>query len=157
MPIFWSLARREYIVAWNHFIFGSNTEALMLGTPCPTVTIGPHVHGGFGLELGFRRIICISDLTSASVIAGNTAQILGRSLGSEIDFYHVPPHSVVRAPKQLPRLVETYCNTLKILDPQEKNISSQLARSRISSRPDLFRRTGSCSIQRHDSPDCSRR
>jgi nucleotide-binding universal stress UspA family protein len=89
--------------ALDHFIFGSNTEALMLSTPCPTVTIGPHVHGGFGLELGFRRIICISDLTSASAVAGNTAQILARSLGCEIDFYHVSPHSVARAPKQLPR------------------------------------------------------
>jgi nucleotide-binding universal stress UspA family protein len=106
----------------NHFIFGSNTEALMLGAQCPTVTIGPHVHGGFGPELGFRRIICVSDLTSASTVAANAAQILARSLGSAIDFYHLPQHSVVRAPKRGRRLVEAYCDTLRVLDSQEQNI-----------------------------------
>jgi nucleotide-binding universal stress UspA family protein len=110
----------------NHLIIGSNTEALMLGTQCPTVTIGPHVHGGFGvelgLELGFRRIICVSDLTIASAVAGRTALVLAQSLGSEVNLYHLLPHSAVSDPNQVPRLVEAYCNALKVLEQKGQTI-----------------------------------
>jgi nucleotide-binding universal stress UspA family protein len=74
---------------FGHLLIGSNTEALMLRSPCPTLTIGPHVLAGVNLEGRFSKVIYISNFTSASAATAPFALRLSQLLAKGIEVYHV--------------------------------------------------------------------
>lgn len=118
----------------SHLLIGSNTETIMLGSSCPTLTIGPHVHGGIGPNLSFRRIIYISDFSAESTAAASYAAALSRALSIDVELYQVKPASEDQDEDS--RLQETalaYCDALKSrpdIDPKWLSVEFQLSRIR---------------------------
>jgi nucleotide-binding universal stress UspA family protein len=72
-----------------HLLIGSNTEALMLRSPCPTLTIGPHVLAGVNLDGRFKKIVYISNFKPASAAAAPFALQLSQMLASGIEICQV--------------------------------------------------------------------
>lgn len=105
----------------GHLLIGSNTEAMMLRSPCPTFTIGPHVLAGVGLDSRFKKVIYLSNFSAASAAAAPYALQLNRCLGGGIEICQV-----VRAREEkektgkLKALVERYCERLKCYGSEVK-------------------------------------
>jgi nucleotide-binding universal stress UspA family protein len=73
----------------GHLLIGSNTEALMLRSPCPTLTIGPHVLAGVNLDGRFKKVVYISNFRTASAAAAPFALQLSQMLASSIEICQV--------------------------------------------------------------------
>jgi nucleotide-binding universal stress UspA family protein len=73
----------------GHLLIGSNTEALMLRSPCPTLTIGPHVLAGVDVNFRFKRVVYVSNLGAASAVAAPFALKLSQALATDIEIYQV--------------------------------------------------------------------
>lgn len=73
----------------EHFLLGSNTEALMYKAPCPILTVGPRVLGGVSLDAPFKKLIYVTNLRPDSIAAAPHAVRIAKSLGIEIELYHV--------------------------------------------------------------------
>jgi len=98
----------------GHLLIGSNTEALMLRSPCPTLTIGPHVLAGVNLDGRFNKVIYISNFTSASAAAAPFALQLSQLLAKGIEVYHVVKDFERKEQSaHLKEVVETYCSKLR--------------------------------------------
>lgn len=98
----------------GHLLLGSNAEAIMLNATCPTLTIGPHVHGGIEPTGGFERLICAIDLSPESARAAAYAMGLARDFGIEVEFYHLPEKA---EGAELDRRVSAFCLSLSRLAP----------------------------------------
>ena len=105
----------------DHLLIGSNTEGLMLRSPCPMLTIGPHVLAGVDLSSPFKRAVYVSNLRPASAAAAPFALGLSQALGIDIEVYQV-----VKAPIEKERaeplkgMIEEYCSRMRRLLPDVK-------------------------------------
>lgn len=102
----------------GHLLIGSNTEALMLGAPCPTLTIGPYVHGGINPDGSFDRLLCLSDFTPASAKAAAYAYGLAQDFGAPVELFQLPPDFARSDPQQLNQLAREYCAALASYKPE---------------------------------------
>jgi|SRR5882757_2763390 len=69
----------------NHLLLGSNTEALMLHSPCPTVTVGPQVRRGISIDTHLRKAVYVSDHTTPSIPAIKHALQLCNTIAHETE------------------------------------------------------------------------
>lgn len=98
---------------FGHLLIGSNTEALMLHSPCPILTIGPHVLAGVNIEDRFSKVIYISNFTSASAAAALFALRLSQLLAKGIEVYHVVKDFERKEQSaHLKEVSEAYCSRL---------------------------------------------
>ena len=97
----------------DHMLIGSNTEALLLNAPCPTLTVGRHVLGGVMLDIKFNRIIYISDFTPEAVAAAPYALLLGREFGAEVDVCQLLPAVAEDNTALRNDLATQYCEQMK--------------------------------------------
>jgi nucleotide-binding universal stress UspA family protein len=101
----------------GHLLLGSNTEALMLGSRCLTLTVGPYVPENTDEKLDFQKVVYISDFTIASTAAATYAYALGEVFGAEVEIYQLASKA---AKKDLPRLKHAaaqFCDVLGFTDP----------------------------------------
>lgn len=102
----------------GHLLIGSNTEALMLRSPCPTLTIGPHVLAGVNLDGRFKKVVYISNFKPASAAAAPFALQLSQMLASSIEIYQVvKAQEVSENPARLQGIIEEYCSRLRLYSP----------------------------------------
>lgn len=102
---------------FDHFLLGSNTEALMLGSRCLTLTVGPHLRQVVSRKISVNKIIYISDFSVASTAAATYAFALGQVFAIEIEMYQLASKA---ARKDAPRLTDAatqYCDVLRFVDP----------------------------------------
>lgn len=105
----------------GHLLIGSNTEALMLRSPCPTLTIGPHVLAGVNLDGRFKKVVYISNFKPASAAAAPFALQLSQMLASSIEIYQVvKTQELKETPAQLQVIAEEYCSRLRSFVPDIK-------------------------------------
>jgi nucleotide-binding universal stress UspA family protein len=123
----------------NHLLLGSNTEALMLRSPRPTLTVGPHVYGGFGSSLAFKKIIYVSDFSVTSAAAAQFAQALGETFGAEVEIYQLPHGADHSESMNLQRAATKYCAALASVVPaiEKQWRSPDFQLSRIHAEADL--------------------
>jgi nucleotide-binding universal stress UspA family protein len=98
----------------GHLLIGSNTEALMLRSTCPTLTIGPHVLAGVDLNSHFKKVVYVSNFRPASAAAAPFALKLSQSLSTDIEIYQVA-RDVEQEDKKahLKEMAEEYCSRLR--------------------------------------------
>ena len=101
----------------DHLLLGSNTEALMLGSQKPILTVGPNVPDVSEREIQYRKVIYISDLSIASTSAAIYAFALSEAFGVEIEIYQLASKAAKRDPKALKRMTAQYCDLLRFADP----------------------------------------
>jgi nucleotide-binding universal stress UspA family protein len=87
----------------THVFIGSNAEKILLSSPCPTLTVGRHVMAGIDLDLNFRKMLVVSDMSPESAFASRYAACLGENLGLEIE---VLPVSADSAAPDLQKVIE---------------------------------------------------
>lgn len=75
----------------EHLLIGSNAEHLLLSSPCPTLTIGAHVLAGVDLGFSPKKILFLSDLTLASVVATPYAIQMAREFKVELVILQMLP------------------------------------------------------------------
>jgi nucleotide-binding universal stress UspA family protein len=124
----------------NHLFIGSNTEALMLNSPCPTLTIGPYVHGGTNLELGFNRILYVSDFSEGSTVAAPFVQSLARDWAADVEIFQVLPESVRNDSSRIHQLASSCCAALESFRPNivEEWCIPEFQISRISTAEEVL-------------------
>ena len=100
----------------DHFLLGSNSEALMLGSPCPTLTVGPDVPERREAHATCHKVIYISDLSTASATAAVFANRIGRAFGVETEVYQLASHVTRHETLKLQDALARYTNVLKRID-----------------------------------------
>ncbi len=102
----------------EHLLIGSNTEALMLRSTCPTLTVGPHVLAGVDLNSHFKKVVYVSNFRPASAAAAPFVLKLGQTLSTEIEVCQVA-RDVEQEDKKthLKEMAEEYCSRLRSLAP----------------------------------------
>ncbi len=105
----------------GHLLIGSNTEALMLRSTCPTVTIGPHVLAGVDLNSHFKKVVYVSNFRPASAGAAPFALKLSQALSTEIEIYQIVKDAE-QGDRQshVKEMAEEYCSRLRSLAPDIK-------------------------------------
>lgn len=102
----------------GHLLIGSNTEALMLRSTCPTLTVGPHALAGVDLDSHFKKVVYISNFRPASANAAPFALKLSQSLSTEIEIHQVVRDLESEDKKaDLKERVEEYCSRLRSFMP----------------------------------------
>lgn len=106
----------------GHLLIGSNTEAMMLRCPCPTLTIGPHVLAGIGLDSPFKKVVYISNLRPAAACAAPFAFKLSQDLAIDIEIHQVVRKAMegeaeVRIEDHIKERLAEYCASLRELRP----------------------------------------
>lgn len=86
----------------DHLLLGSNTEALMLGARCMTMTIGPRVPQPNEEPLTFRKIVYVSDFSVSSTAAASYAFMFGRVFGVDVDTYQLASKAALSQTKTQP-------------------------------------------------------
>ncbi len=99
----------------DHMLIGSNTEALLLNAPCPTLTVGRHVLGGVRLDIGFKKILYVSDFTPEAAAAAPYALLLGREFGAEVDVCQLMPEVAEDNTAVRNGLAEQYCDQMRTI------------------------------------------
>lgn len=102
----------------DHLILGSNSEALMLGSPCPTLTVGPHVPESQGPQVTCQKVIYISDLSVASTAAATFADKLGRIFGVNTEVYQLASKAAKHETLKLENTAAQYCDVLSFVDSE---------------------------------------
>jgi nucleotide-binding universal stress UspA family protein len=97
----------------EHAFIGSNAEKILLSASYPTFTVGRHVLAGIDLDLNFRKVLLVSDLSPESATAAKYAASLGQDLGLEIEILPVFPGGAHDSEK-VREVVETYCADLRL-------------------------------------------
>ncbi len=101
----------------GHFLIGSNAEAILLSSPCPTLTVGRHVMGGAGPEIFFDRVLYITDFTPEAAVAAPYAVALSQEFGAHLDICHLIPEAISASLKPRDQLAQEYCEAMKRLLP----------------------------------------
>lgn len=119
----------------DHLLLGSNSEALMLGSPCPTLTVGPHVPESPEPQVTCQKVIYISDLSIASTTAATFADKLGRVFGVETEVYQLASRTAKQEAGKLENTAAQYCDVLRFVDSElpAEWFSPEFQLSRISS------------------------
>jgi nucleotide-binding universal stress UspA family protein len=102
----------------DHLLLGSNSEALMLGSPCPTLTVGPRVPQTVEPQMTCRKLIHISDLSIASTSAAMFANRLGQAFHAETDVYQLVSKATAQDAPKLLEAAAQYCDILRFVDPE---------------------------------------
>jgi nucleotide-binding universal stress UspA family protein len=106
----------------GHLLIGSNTEALMLRCPCPTLTIGPHVLAGIGFDSPFKKVVYISNLRPAAACAAPFAFKLSQDLAIDIEIHQVVRKAIENEVENhiedhITERLADYCSKLRELRP----------------------------------------
>jgi nucleotide-binding universal stress UspA family protein len=101
----------------GHLLIGSNAEAVLLSSPCPTLTVGRHVLGGVGLQLDFERILYITDFTPEAAVAAPYAVALREEFGAHLDVCHLISEAIGESPKLRNQVAQEYCEAMKRILP----------------------------------------
>ncbi len=99
----------------EHLLIGSNAEKILLSAPCPTLTVGKHVMAGIDLDLNFRKIMFISDMSPESISAAEYAVALGKQLDIQVEIMQLAPDDADADPQRLNADLERYCVELSRL------------------------------------------
>jgi nucleotide-binding universal stress UspA family protein len=97
----------------EHMLIGSNAEKILLSAPCPTLTAGRHVMAGIDLDLNFRKILLVSDMSQESVVAALYADSLGQDLGIPTELIQVPTDDAAINSENTQVAIEKYCAGLR--------------------------------------------
>jgi nucleotide-binding universal stress UspA family protein len=68
-------------------LLGSVAEEIIRDSPCPVLTVGPHVTGG--PSAGIQSIVCATDFSAGSVRAAELAASLAREFQAHLTLTHV--------------------------------------------------------------------
>jgi nucleotide-binding universal stress UspA family protein len=97
----------------DHLLIGSNTEKILLGVDCPTLTVGAHVLSGFDIEEHLKEILYFSDFTPQATAAAPVALYFGKQFSVPVDPYLLLP-AVARDNERLRQeLAKDYCESMK--------------------------------------------
>lgn len=96
----------------EHALIGSNAEKILLSAPCPTLTVGRHVLAGIDLDLNFRKILLISDMSPESITAALFAVSLGRDLDIPIEILQISSDNRAVNTHHVSAILEEYCSNL---------------------------------------------
>lgn len=124
----------------DHFVLGSNTEALILGSHRPTLTVGPHVPQTTGQSIAFQKVIYISDFSVASAAAATYALAFGQAFAAEVELYQLASKAARRDVPGLERTAAQYCDVLRFADPdlQTQWYDHEFQLSRIQPESELM-------------------
>ncbi|ADV82715.1 universal stress protein [Terriglobus saanensis] len=101
---------------FDHLLLGSNTEALMLGSHRPTLTVGPRVPERLEHET-FQKIIYISDFSVASTAAATFANLLEQAFQTTTEVYQLVSKAALKDAERLANTAAQYCDMLRFADP----------------------------------------
>lgn len=96
----------------EHMLIGSNAEKILLSSPCPTLTVGRHVMAGIDLDLNFRKILLIADMSQESLVASLYADTLGQDLGIPTELIPVSTDDATINFEHTRVTMEKYCANL---------------------------------------------
>lgn len=102
----------------DHLVLGSNTEALMLGSQTLILTVGPQVPEATEPELHYRKVIHVSDFSTASTSAAAYAYAFGEALGVTTEIVQLTSKAARQDTATLKRTVAQYCDLLRFADPK---------------------------------------
>jgi nucleotide-binding universal stress UspA family protein len=74
---------------FERFLLGSVTEKLLRKSPCPVLTVPPHVERAAPPRGGFARVLCPTDFSAAASQALGFALELARDPGGAVTVLHV--------------------------------------------------------------------
>ena len=97
----------------DHLLIGSNTEKILLGAECPTLTIGAHVLSGFVIEEHLKEILYFSDFTSEATAAAPMALFLAKEFTVPVDACVLMPNVAEHNERLRKELAEDYCQSMK--------------------------------------------
>jgi nucleotide-binding universal stress UspA family protein len=97
----------------EHLLIGSNTEKILLGATCPTLTVGPHVMTGIDVHLHLEEVIYLSDFTPDAAMAAPYALWLGESFGVPVDVCQLLPLIAEDNPGLKKEIAGNYCAMMK--------------------------------------------
>lgn len=101
----------------EHLLLGSNTEALMLGSHRPTLTVGPLVPPLKGKALSCGEVIYVSDFGVASTAAAKFAFEIGKAFDADANVYQLASKSLRSDRAKLRNNVQRYCDILQFANP----------------------------------------
>jgi nucleotide-binding universal stress UspA family protein len=101
----------------DHFLLGSNTEALILGSNRLTLAVGPHIPQTTEDVIRFQKIIYIADLSVASTAAATYALALSQAFAAEVEIYQLASKAAKKDPSRLKKTAAQYCEVLRFVDP----------------------------------------
>ncbi|MCU1322172.1 MAG: UspA protein [Acidobacteriaceae bacterium] len=101
----------------DHLLLGSNTEALMLGSHRPTLTVGPRVPERVEREIICQKVIYISDFSVASNAAATFASALAQAFNASTEVYQLVSKVALKEPARLQGVAAQYCDLLRFADP----------------------------------------
>lgn len=93
----------------EHMLIGSNAEKILLSAQCPTLTVGKNVLAGIDLDLNFKKIVFISDMSPESISAAEYAVTLGKQLDVESEILQLAPDAADFDQQRLDSDLEKYC------------------------------------------------
>jgi nucleotide-binding universal stress UspA family protein len=124
----------------DHFILGSNTEALMLGSRCPTLTVGPRVPEHTKPKLSPDKVIYISDFSIASTAGATYAYAIGQAFGVATEVYQIASKAAKKDSVWLKTTAAQYCDILQFIAPDlpAEWFDSDFQLSRVVPEADLI-------------------
>jgi nucleotide-binding universal stress UspA family protein len=129
----------------DHLVLGSNTEALMLGSKCLTLTVGPRVPEEKEAQLKLRKAVYVSDLSVASTSAARYAFAFSDAFDVTTEVYQLASKALKKDTPRLRRTAEQYCDMLRFVAPDLPGqwFDPEFQLSRIVSEDDFM---SSCSV-----------
>ncbi len=103
---------------FKRFLLGSIAEEMFRGSPCPVLTVGPHLSKQAPQEIAFKNVLYPTDLSKESNCAAPYAVSLASEYGANLTLLHVLSAASTTYP-DLEALKATFRNQLKTLIPPE--------------------------------------
>ena len=97
----------------GHYLFGSNTEKIILSATCPILTIGPHVRARVERVLHPKEILYFSDFTPEAAAAAPYALALGKEFQVPVEVCQLVPGDAEDDPNLQKKLADDYCKMLR--------------------------------------------
>ncbi len=104
-----------------HLLIGSNAEKILLGSNCPTLTVGAHVLTGVDPVLHFREILYFSDFTPEAASAAPYAVFLGKQFDAPVDVCQLLPEVASNNPRLRQDLADAYCEAISTVFPTSES------------------------------------
>jgi nucleotide-binding universal stress UspA family protein len=104
----------------SHMLIGSNAEAIIVSTTCPTLTVGRHVLAHPGVEATFERILLITDFTPEAAGAAPYAVALSEEFHAPLEVCHLISEGAVRNPAFQREVAEQFCKAMTGIFPAEE-------------------------------------
>jgi nucleotide-binding universal stress UspA family protein len=97
----------------GHMLIGSNAEAMLLSSSCPTLTVGRHVPGGIGPGSSPEYILYVTDFTPESAAAAPYAVALSHDFHARLQICHFAQDHDNRDSETSHRQAEQYCEAVQ--------------------------------------------